>query len=201
MRAGLVTLLAERGHAVVGESGRAEQMAALVAVGEPDVVVVDAGLPPSFTTEGLRAAAAVQERHPAVGVVVLTRSLAGSAGTGVVAPAAAGADGVLLPGRLDDADTLDAAVTHVAGGGLAVEPPLAAAPAPGSSPLEALTPRELDVLDLMARGLSNRGIAGELRLTTNTVATHVQHVFDKLGVPDSAAENRRVLAVLAYLNG
>jgi DNA-binding NarL/FixJ family response regulator len=109
--------------------------------------------------------------------------------------------GVLLPRRLDDADALSAAVERVAGGGVVVEPSLGVPRQRTPSPLALLTPRERDVLDLMARGLSNRGIAEQLMLTTNTVGTHVKHVFDKLGMPDSRAGNRRVLAVLTYLNG
>ncbi len=197
VRAGIVALLRDRGHLVVGETGRAAQVAPLVADRGADVVVVDAGLAPSFTDEGLRSALTLRERHPGVGVVVLTRNVAS-----VPTPARLADLGVLLPRRLDDGAALDAALVQVAGGGFVVEPappgvPVADAP----SPLGVLTPRERDVLDLMARGLSNRGIAENLMLTTNTVGTHVQHVFDKLGVPDSRAENRRVLAVLTYLNG
>ena len=196
VRAGMAALLREQGHEVVGESGRAESVPALVADRAPDVVVLDAGLPPTFTDEGLRAALILRERHAAVGVVVLTRS------TGSVPNAAPAEVAVLLPARLDDAGAFAAALGHVTGGGLVIEPAAHDVPAtPPGSALEGLTPRERDVLGLMARGLSNRGIADRLNLTTNTVGTHIQHVFDKLGVPDSRAENRRVLAVLTYLDG
>ena len=196
VRAGIIALLRDREHEVVGETGRADRVARLAAGLRPDVAIVDAGLPPSFTEEGLHAALTMRSQQRALGVVVLTRTVAS-----VLPPGRLAELGVLLPQRLDDAEALDAALRQVAGGGLAIEPAAVGVPVTEASPaLEVLTPRELDVLDLMARGLSNRGIAEKLSLTTNTVGTHVQHVFDKLGVPDSHAENRRVLAVLAYLN-
>lgn len=197
VRAGIVALLRERGHEVVGETGLADRVSRLAVGLGADVAVVDAGLPPSFTDEGLKAALTLRSHSPRIGVVVLARGV-----TSVVPPDRLRNLGVPLPRRLDDAESLDAALQAVAGGGLALEPAPPGVPmADGASALQVLTPRELDVLDLMARGLSNRGIAEKLSLTTNTVGTHVQHVFDKLGVPDSHAENRRVLAVLTYLNG
>jgi DNA-binding NarL/FixJ family response regulator len=196
VRAGVAAMLRERAHDVVAETGRTEQVLALVAAHRPDALVIDLAMPPTFADEGLRVALTVQGRHPGVGVLLLSRNARSS----VVAKGLA-ALGVLLGEPLADADAFDRALTRVAGGGLAVEPSASAVPPPQSRPsvLVGLTPRERDVLQLMARGLSNQGIAERLQLTTNTGGTYVQHVFDKLGVPDSRAENRRVLAVLTYL--
>jgi DNA-binding NarL/FixJ family response regulator len=194
VRGGIVALLRSRGHHVVGETARGERIRGLIESRTPDVVVLEAGLATSLTEDVLRSATS-RERNATLGVVMLTRT------TPVVAPPRLAEVGVLFPGRLDDADALDAAVRQVAGGGLVVEPAALGVPVPQiASVLQALTPRERDVLDLMARGLSNQGIAEQLMLTTNTVGTHVKHVFDKLGMPDSRTGNRRVLAVLAYLN-
>jgi DNA-binding NarL/FixJ family response regulator len=195
VRGGIVALLRARGHRVVGETGHAERIHGLIESRTPDVAVLEAGLAPSLTDDVLHSVT-FRRRYATLGVVVLTRTM-----TSVVAPPRLADLGVLLPGRLDDADALDAAVRQVAGGGLVVEPAALGVPVPQiASVLEALTPRERDVLDLMARGLSNKGIAEQLKLTTNTVGTHVKHVFDKLGMPESRTGNRRVLAVLAYLN-
>jgi DNA-binding NarL/FixJ family response regulator len=198
VRAGVTALLRQRAHVVVADTGRTEQVPALVAAHDPDALVIDVAMPPTFTNEGLRVAIGVRNRHRRVGVLVLSRS----AHAADVLRGAGSTGGVHLPERLRDAAALDRALTRVSGGGLAFEPP----PAPlmpvsrrPPSLLQVLTPRERDVLRLMAGGLSNQGIAERLQLTTNTVGTHVQHVLDKLGVPDSPSENRRVLAVLTYL--
>jgi DNA-binding NarL/FixJ family response regulator len=174
--AGLTSLVQAAGHAVAGVAHTAEEVPALVGDVVPDAVVTGPALAAASDSLAARVAL-VRERHPAVGVVVLGRMvpIAGSA---------------VLAARIDGAPSLDAALAAVAHGGVAVEP---------ERSLTRLTPRENAVLRLMASGLSNQGIAERMRVTTNTVGTHVQHVFDKLGLPDEPAVNRRVLAVLAYL--
>ena len=201
VRAGLAALLQELGHEVVAQTGRAEQVPALVAAYSPDVLVVDLRMPPTFTDEGLRAASGVKQRHPQVGVLVLSQDAVPGGAATPLGPDVAGT-GYLLKERVTEPRALRDALGRVAEGGIVVEPsvlprcpPVRPRPATTS-----LTPREREVLQLMAEGLSNQGIADRLQLTMNTIGTHVQHVFSKLGVADSPAGNRRVLAVLAFLD-
>lgn len=179
----LKALLEARGHVVEGAAHGGAALLQLVIDVAPDAAVIW-GTPAWVDGSAAAAAIALRNSHPHVGVLIL-----GGAG-----PLPVGA--LPLSGRVDDAAALDAALARVARGGLAVELPTTP-PAPLAVP--ALTAREREVLGLLAAGLSNQGIADRLRLTTNTVGTHLQHVFDKLGLPDTPAANRRVLAALVYL--
>jgi DNA-binding NarL/FixJ family response regulator len=200
-RAGLGRILAELAHEVVAAEPRGERLPAMVAEFEPDAVILDVRMPPTQTTEGLQLAATLRSRHPRVGVLVLCQYVVAEYATQLLEHDAAGM-GYLLKERLHNPVVLDDALRRVAAGGTVVDPALVSVLLERQrriDPLAPLTNRERDVLRLMAEGRTNHGIADELKITLNTVSTHVQHVFDKLGLPDTTADNRRVLAVLAFL--
>lgn len=201
VREGLTRLLEGLGHDVVIRADRAEPLLAQVAREQPDIAVIDIKLPPTFTDEGLRAAATIHTRHRTVGVLVLSQYVAASYATWLVEHAPTRA-GYLLKDRILDAAVLQDALHRVAAGDTVVDPELVRVlmrSRDRSGPLSGLTARERDVLRLMAEGLSDRGIAERLVISLNTVGSHVQHIFTKLGLPDSAADNRRVNAVLTWL--
>jgi DNA-binding NarL/FixJ family response regulator len=201
IRAGLARILAELDHDLVAAEPRVERLPALVAQLRPDVVILDVKMPPTYTTEGLQAAATLRQHYPDLGLLVLSQYILPAYATSLLEHDAAGM-GYLLKERLYDPGTLDDALHRVASGGTVVDPDVVTALLDRrrrSDPLEPLTDRERGVLRLMAEGLTNHGIADRLQITLNTVGTHVQHVFDKLGLPDTPADNRRVLAVLAFL--
>ena len=205
VRAGLVEILADRGHEVVAAVGNATDLLAAVAVHRPDVTVVDVRMPPGFTDEGLRAAITIRRDHPTTGVLVFsqyietryTADLLGAASGG----GAAGV-GYLLKDRVADVGEFVEALTRVAAGGTALDPEVvtqlfgASRRADG---LAALTPREREVLTLMAEGRSNGAIAASLVVSERAVEKHVANIFSKLGLPPSDTDHRRVLAVLRYL--
>ncbi|GII63996.1 DNA-binding response regulator [Sphaerisporangium krabiense] len=202
-REGLNRLLGGLGHQVVATATRAEQVLGLVARHAPDAVVLDIRLPPTFTDEGLRLAAAIRRRHPRVAVLILSHYLENSYAAALLENGAARL-GYLLKERLLDAAMLDEVLRRLHGGGTAVDPDVVAhllAPRREHDALARLTGRERDVLALMAQGLSDRGIADRLALSVTTVGTHTHNVFRKLGIGDAPASNRRVNAVLAYLTG
>ena len=199
LREGLARLFADAGDEVTAQVGDAEALLGAVADDPPELVVVDVRMPPTHTDEGTRAAREIRERFPDVGVLVLSQhverrhvvDLVGGAGFGY-----------LLKDRvLAVEDFLDAA-RRVAAGGSALDPSVVAtlvAPSQRGDPLAELTGREREVLELMAEGLTNAGIAKRLWLTERTVETHVRHVLMNLGLPAAEDGHRRVLAVLAYL--
>ncbi|MGY1616733.1 LuxR C-terminal-related transcriptional regulator [Geodermatophilus sp. SYSU D00691] len=201
VREGLTRLLESRGHAVVAAVDRPDRLAAEVARTQPDVVVVDIKMPPTFTDEGLRAAAVIRHRHPDVGVLVLSQYVAPGYVTWLLEQAPDRV-GYLLKDRLVDAGALVRALERIAAGETVVDPELVRLlmrSRAHSGPLGSLTERERQVLALMAEGLSDRGIADRLVVSLHTVGTHVQHVFRKLAIPDTEADNRRVRAVVTWL--
>ncbi|WP_456873398.1 LuxR C-terminal-related transcriptional regulator [Geodermatophilus sp. SYSU D00710] len=201
VREGLTRLLESSGHAVVVSVDRPDRLAAEVARAQPDVVVIDIRMPPTFTDEGLRAAAAIRHRHPGVGVLVLSQYVAPGYVTWLLEQTPDRV-GYLLKDRLVDVGALAQALERIVAGETVVDPELVRLlirSRARSGPLVSLTERERQVLALMAEGLSDRGIADRLVVSLHTVGTHVQHVFRKLAIPDTAADNRRVHAVVTWL--
>jgi DNA-binding NarL/FixJ family response regulator len=201
LREGLAQLLLERGHEVVAAVGDAEQMLAAVNEFTPDVVVVDIRMPPTFTDEGLVAAVSLRRSHPVVGVLVFSQWVETRYATELLAVNPEGV-GYLLKDRVADIAEFDAAVRRIAAGGTALDPEVVRQ-LMGSrrvSTLDRLTPREREVLTLMAEGHSNNGLAQALSISERAVEKHVSAIFMKLDLPPSQAHHRRVLAVVTYLN-
>ena len=199
MREGLTRLLTERGHEVCAAVADGEALLAAVAQHRPDVAVVDVRMPPTHTDEGLRAALELRDRYPGIGVLVFSQYIETRYASELLAGGAAGV-GYLLKDRVADVAEFADALARVSAGGTALDPEvvsqLLAARQPG---VAALTPREREVLTLMAEGRSNAGISRALVLSTGAVEKHVASIFGKLGLPPSENDNRRVLAVLRYL--
>jgi len=204
LRQGLSRLLTDAGVEVAGEAGDADELLALVETERPDVAVVDIRMPPSHTDEGLRAALKLRHDHPATGVLVFSQYIETRYTARLLAAAGGGAGGVgyLLKDRVADVSEFADALTRVGAGGTALDPEvvsqlMSASPRPRG--LTALTPREREVLALMAEGRSNAGIAAALTITDGAVEKHVAGIFDKFGLPPAEGDNRRVLAVLRHL--
>jgi len=199
LREGLTSLLAEAGHEVVAAEGDAEKFLRAVAATVPDVCVVDVRMPPTFTDEGLRAALLVRDRWPGVGVLVLSQWVEERYATELISGRPHGV-GYLLKDRVSDvAEFLDA-LTRVAEGGSALDPEVVAQLlARSRHPLGDLTPREREVLALMAEGLTNAAIAGALVVGGGAIEKHINNIFAKLGLAPGERDHRRVLAVLRYL--
>jgi DNA-binding NarL/FixJ family response regulator len=199
LREGLTRLLAEAGHEVVAAEGDAEKFLRAVAATVPDVCVVDVRMPPTFTDEGLRAAVLVRDRWPGVGVLVLSQWVEERYATELIAGRPHGV-GYLLKDRVSDLDEFLGALQRVAGGGSALDPEVVAQLlARSHHPLRDLTPREREVLALMAQGLTNAAIAGTLVVGGGAVEKHINNIFTKLGLEPGERDHRRVLAVLRYL--
>lgn len=203
LREGLVRLLTEAGHEVVAAVDDATAIVPAAIEHAPDVAVVDVRMPPTFTDDGLRAAVELRRRLPGVGVLVLSQyveeryaaDLLGSNGEGV---------GYLLKDRVMDVGDFIAAVERVGAGGVAIDSEVVQqllGRRRRVDPLETLTPREREVLALMAEGHSNSAIAEKLVITGGAVEKHVGSIFMKLGLPPSDTTHRRVMAVLTYLEG
>jgi DNA-binding NarL/FixJ family response regulator len=202
LREGIVRLLEEGGAEVVGQAGDADDLIRKVSAHRPDVAVVDIRMPPTHSDDGLRAAVEIRRSMPDTGVLVLsqyiedgyTRELLGDGGQSV---------GYLLKDRVADVERFVAAVRSVARGGSALDPEVVARllgrRARRDDPLATLTPREREVVGLMAEGRSNRAIADELVVTERAVEKHVTNIFNKLGLEPAEDSHRRVLAVLAFL--
>ena len=202
LRDGLGQLLADRGHEVIAAVGDGDALRAAVAHDAPDVCVVDIRMPPSFTDEGLRAAIALRHSHPDVGVLVFSQYVETRYAAELLAGSTRGV-GYLLKDRVADVREFVDALVRVGSGGTALDPEVVAQLLGASrrtDVLDALTPREREVLQRMAEGLSNSGIAAALVVTERAVEKHVANIFMKLGLPPSEGENRRVLAVLRYLD-
>lgn len=200
LREGIASLLEDAGHVVVGRAGDADDLMLKVRSYAPDVAIVDVRMPPDFSEEGLAAAAAIRSAFPDVAVLVLSQHLEASYLLELVGDDASGI-GYLLKDRVRDVAEFVDAVERVAGGGTAFDPEVVKSLVGGHrrSSLDELTERDKSVLSLVAEGRSNRAIAKELFLSTRAVERHVQSVFLKLRLPDTADDNRRVLAVLALL--
>jgi DNA-binding NarL/FixJ family response regulator len=201
LREGLARLLAEARMTVVLQAGEAETLLAGIARAQPDVVIVDIRLPPTFTTEGLQAADAIRERHPEIGVLVLSQYLEAAYALRLL-EAFPGRIGYLLKDRVSQVALLTDAISRIAAGECVIDPTIIArlvGRSGAAMPLYDLTRRERDVLGLMAEGRSNRAIAQQLFLSEKTVEGNVRRIFDKLGLAEAADDNRRVLAVLAFL--
>ena len=198
-REGLARLLADAGHEVVGKAPDAISLLATVERTEPDLAIVDIRMPPDRTDDGARAARALRERHPDLGIVLLSQHLEARHSVALVT---GGRFGYLLKDRVFDVDDFLEALRRVAAGGSALDPEVVATllgPARRNDPLDRLTPREREVLAQMAEGRTNAGIAQRLCLTTRTVETHVGSIMAKLDLAESGDEHRRVLAVLTWL--
>jgi DNA-binding NarL/FixJ family response regulator len=199
LREGLTSLLAEAGHEVVAAEGDAEKFLRAVAATAPDACVVDVRMPPTFTDEGLRAALLIRDQWPGVGVLVLSQWVEERYATELISGRPHGV-GYLLKDRVSDvAEFLDA-LLRVAEGGSALDPEVVAQLlARSRHPLSDLTPREREVLALMAEGLTNAAIADALVVGGGAIEKHINNIFAKLGLAPDERDHRRVLAVLRYL--
>jgi DNA-binding NarL/FixJ family response regulator len=201
LREGVTRVLDEAGLDVVGACETADDLLLKVRSYSPDVAIVDIRLPPSHSDEGLRAALQIRAEHPSVGVLVLSQYVEVGLAMTLLADSADGV-GYLLKDRISDVRDFVAAVTRVADGGSAIDPIIVStllAKRRADDPLAELTPREREVLELMAEGRSNQGIADRLVITLRAVEKYVSSIFGKLGLPSSPSESRRVHAVLLYL--
>jgi len=200
LREGLARLFEDGGHHVLAALGDADGLLATVAREGPDLAVVDIRMPPTFTDEGARAARTIKDRHPGVGVLVLSQHIETAHAVDLVA---LGGFGYLLKDRVLEVGEFLATAERVAAGGSALDPMVVASlVSPGDDgPIGRLSDRECGVLRLMAEGLTNAGIARRLVVSERTVEAHVRHILIKLDIAESEVGHRRVLAVLAYLNG
>jgi DNA-binding NarL/FixJ family response regulator len=201
LREGLTRLLGEAGFEVVAQCEDADDLLLKVRGNSLDAVIVDIRLPPTHSDEGLRAAIEIRESHPSIGVLVLSQYVELGLAMKLLADSAEGV-GYLLKDRVSDVEEFVSAVRRVAAGGSAIDPIIVStllSRQRNDDPLELLTPREREVLVLMAEGSSNQGIADKLVITTRAVEKYVSSIFGKLGLPSTGSESRRVLAVLAFL--
>ena len=201
LREGLARLLEESGFEVVAQVEDPDELLLKVHSFRPDVVIVDIRLPPTHNDEGLRAALEIRKKHPSVAVLVLSQYVELGLALKLLADSAEGV-GYLLKDRISDVGEFLAAVTRVANGGSALDPIIVSTLLSRQRPDDALarlTPREREVLELMASGSSNQGIADRLVITLRAVEKYVSSIFGKLGLPSTGNESRRVLAVLTFL--
>ncbi|TMR87977.1 response regulator transcription factor [Nonomuraea basaltis] len=201
LREGLARLLADAGFDVLARCRDADELRHAMRVELPDVVIVDIRLPPTHTDEGIQAAVEIRAAHPGVGVLVLSQYVELGLAMKLLADSAEGV-GYLLKDRISDVPDFLSAVRRVAAGGSAVDPTIIStllSRRRSNDPLAQLTPRERDVLELMAVGTSNQGIADRLVITLRAVEKYVSAIFGKLGLPATGSESRRVLAVLLFL--
>ncbi|WP_407345534.1 response regulator [Pengzhenrongella phosphoraccumulans] len=203
LREGLVRLFEEAGHTVVAAVDDALALVPAVLTHRPDVAVVDVRMPPTFTDDGLRAAVEARRVQPDLSVLVLSQYVEESYARDLLADGRGGV-GYLLKDRIQDLDALEDALDRVANGGSVIDPEVVAqlfARRRADDPIAALTPREREVLALMAEGRSNAGIAHQLVVSDGAVEKHIRSVLMKLDLPPAEEDHRRVLAVLAWLRG
>jgi DNA-binding NarL/FixJ family response regulator len=199
-REGLARLLEDAGHHVVAKAADAPSLVRAVDAELPDLAIVDVRMPPDNTDDGARAARRLRETHPELGIVLLSQHVETHHSVELVS---SGRFGYLLKDRVFDVDDFLDALQRVASGGSALDPEVVSlllSPLRATDPLVRLTPREREVLTLMAEGRTNRGIARRLWLTERTVETHIASILSKLGVGADEEDHRRVLAVLTFLN-
>jgi DNA-binding NarL/FixJ family response regulator len=203
LREGLARLLEEAGFEVIGLAANADELFTVLEGTEAHVAIVDIRMPPTHTDEGLQAARVIRERWPEVGILVLSQHVRASYALELLANGTEGI-GYLLKDRVSDVGELASSIRRVGEGGSVLDPEvvsqLVGRPRANGSPLDELSERERDVLELMAEGRSNRAIAERLFITEHTVEKHVTNIFATLRLPQSPDDHRRVLAVVAYLN-
>jgi len=200
VREGLAGLLEDAGHTVLARVGDAESLLAVVAEHEPELAIVDVRMPPTYVDEGMKAAVEIRRLHPQTAVLVLSQHIESRHAVDLVR--SGGGFGYLLKDRVLEVDEFLEAAQRVTDGGSALDPEVVKqllAPPQDDDALADLTPREREVLGLMAEGRTNASIAKQLWLTERTVETHVSSILGKLGLAQSDEDHRRVLAVLAYL--
>ena len=203
LREGVARLLEDSGFEVVGRAGDAEDLLRKVRAHKPEVAIVDIRMPPTHTDEGLRAARTIRAELPDTAVLVLSQYVEEDYALDLLAGSAEGV-GYLLKDRIADVDRFIDSIRRVADGGSALDPEVVSqmlGRRRAVGPLDQLTPREREVIGLMAEGRSNHAIAAELVITDRAVEKHVTSIFSKLDLPATADDHRRVLAVLAYLKG
>lgn len=201
LREGMAHLLDEAGFEVVGQAGNADELILKVRSYHPDVAVIDIRMPPTQTDEGLRAAKQIRQELPTTGVLVLSAYLESEYALELLSESAEGV-GYLLKDRVADVEQFLSAVRRVGEGGSALDPEIVSrlvGRRRQHDPIADLTPREREVLSLMAEGLSNSAVAARLVVTERAVEKHVTSIFAKLRLPASPEQHRRVLAVLAFL--
>jgi DNA-binding NarL/FixJ family response regulator len=201
LREGVARLLDDAGFEVVAKCGDAKDLMLKVRSYQLDIVIVDIRLPPTHTDEGIQAALEIRANHPDVSVLVLSQYVELGLALKLLSDSAESV-GYLLKDRISDVDDFVGAVRRVANGGSAVDPNIVStllSRQRDDDPLAVLTPREREVLELMATGSSNQGIADKLVITLRAVEKYVSSIFGKLGLPSSGSESRRVLAVLTFL--
>jgi DNA-binding NarL/FixJ family response regulator len=201
LREGIARLLEDAGFEIVGQVDNPDDLLRRIGFSKPDVAIVDIRMPPTHSDEGLQAARRIRERFPNVGVLVLSQYVEPAYAMELLQESAEGV-GYLLKDRVADVDEFAGAVRRVAQGGSALDPTVISqlvGRRRSDDPLSSLTPREREVLELMAEGRSNNGIAERMVVTERAVEKHVTSIFGKLNLPPAAEDHRRVLAVLAYL--
>jgi DNA-binding NarL/FixJ family response regulator len=201
LREGIASLLGGRGFDIVGQSGTADDLLLKVRSYSPDIAIVDIKMPPTQTDEGLRAAKEIREKHPGTAVLVLSQYIEAGYALELLQDSAEGV-GYLLKDRVYDLADFVAAVKRVATGGSALDPSVVSqllGRRRRDDPISDLSPRELEVLELIAEGLSNSAIAARMFLTDRGVEKHVTSIFQKLRLPVASDTHRRVLAVIAFL--
>jgi DNA-binding NarL/FixJ family response regulator len=201
LREGIARLLEDAGFEVVGQVDNPDDLLRRIGFSKPDVAIVDIRMPPTHTDEGLQAARRIREKFPNVGVLVLSQYVEPAYAMELLQESAEGV-GYLLKDRVADVDEFAGAVRRVAQGGSALDPTVVSqlvGRRRSDDPISQLTPREREVLELMAEGRSNNGIAERMVVTERAVEKHVTSIFGKLSLPPTAEDHRRVLAVLAFL--
>ena len=201
IREGLAALLRESGMEVVGKCADPDELLAAVREHGPDAAIVDVRMPPTHTDEGLQAAREIRANHPGTGVLILSQYVEVGLAMKLLAESAEGV-GYLLKDRVTDLDEFTGSLRRVAAGGSALDPEVVSQLIARERPddlVETLTPREREVLQLMAGGSSNQGIAEKLQISVGVVEKYVSSIFEKLGLPTARTESRRVLAVLLFL--
>ena len=201
LREGIAALLEDSGFEIVAQSGSGDDLMLKVRSLRPDIAIVDIRMPPTHTDDGLRAAQEIRERYPDTSVLVLSQYGETGYALDLLADSAEGV-GYLLKDRVSDVREFAAAVQRVADGGTALDPTVVSrlvGSRRGRGPLDELSARERQVLELMAEGRSNQGIAARLVITERAVEKHVTSIFQKLRLPAASDDHRRVLAVLTYL--
>ena len=201
VREGIASLLRRAGFDIAAEASSGDELLTAVEEHRPEIAIVDVRMPPTHTEEGLDAAREIRARYPRTAIVILSQHVEVGIAMRVLVENPARL-GYLLKDRVTDIDDFAATLRHVAAGGSALDPQVVSQLLAGDredGPLSALTPREREVLELIAEGRSNKGIGERLDVSTGVVQKHVGSLFAKLGIPDSDDDHRRILAVLAFL--